>query len=296
MAIPDSLCIYQSGFTEGESPAAVVPCRDVKLDLHDLGLIRAYGVFDYLRTYNQQPFRLPDYLNRFERSAGLLGMPLPIDKEKLSELVFELVGRTASALNDSRADFGLRFLLTGGPSPDGFTRSASPTLLVLIESATNPNPQDIELGVKLISCEYLRDLPEAKTTNYLNAIRLYPAMKAAGAAELLYCSQGLVLEASRANIFAFFGDTLVTPESSILLGNTRKSVLELAASKFEIQQRPITKEELKSADELFVTGSGRMLTPVVTVDTHQVGGGRPGRRTLQLVRDFEAFTGYRPTH
>ena len=280
-------CIFK-----GDSPASICPCSEVRLDLFDLGLIRAYGVFDYLRTYHQKPFRLSDYLDRFERSAGLLGMELPTDRTTLSELVQELIART-SPIAAAGADFGIRFLLTGGPSVDGFSRSAEPTLLVLIEPITNPNPHDIEQGIKLLRCEYLRDLPEAKTTNYLNAVRLYPRMKAEGAAELLYCWQGSVLEASRANIFAFFGNTLVTPLAGILLGNTRRTVLELASGQFDIEERALREEELALADELFITGSGRMLTPVVQVDSLTVGGGRPGRKTQVLIDAFETATGFR---
>lgn len=165
-------------------------------------------------------------------------------------------------------------------------------MIVLIETITNPNPRDLEQGVKLLRCEYLRDVPEAKTTNYLNAVRLYPRMKAEGAAELLYCWQGSVLEASRANIFAFFGDTLVTPVAGILLGNTRRTVLELASGKFEIEERALGEEELALADELFITGSGRMLTPVVQVDSLTVGSGQPGENTRCLIDAFESVTGF----
>ena len=272
------LCIFK-----GEQSAVRVTRRaDVQLQLNDLGLIRAYGVFDYLRTYNRQPFRLPDYLDRFGRSAALLGLELPLTKSELTTQVDELITQTNNECGSQRAEYGLRFLLTGGPSADGFTISSSPTLIVLIESVTPPNPRELEAGVKLISCEYLRDLPAAKTTNYLNAVRLYPKMKREGAAELLYCWQGQALEASRANLFACFG-------------NTRKSVLEIAAGRFAIEERPLSVSELSGASELFITGSGRMITPVVQLDETIVGRGAPGPVTRALIDLFREFTGYAST-
>jgi len=94
------------------------------------------------------------------------------------------------------------------------------------------------------------------------------------------------LEATRSNFFIFRGDILVTPRRGILIGITRNVVLELARSKFAVEERPILLEELALADEAFITSSSKEITPVVQIDDLIIGDGKPGRRTYELEQRF----------
>ena len=93
-------------------------------------------------------------------------------------------------------------------------------------------------------------------------------------------------ECTTSNFFLFHGDRLVTPEAAVLSGITRNVVLELADDLFAVVRRPILYEELRTADECFITSTTKEVLPIVRVDDVTIGGGRPGLRTLRLRRLF----------
>jgi branched-chain amino acid aminotransferase len=142
-------------------------------------------------------------------------------------------------------------------------------------------------GYKLITSSLQRVSPEAKTTNYIAAVRALKEAELRGANDALFVSeQGHVLEATRSNFFIFLGDTLVTPREGVLIGITRNVVLELARGRFAIEERPILMTELLAADEAFITSSSREITPIVQIDERAIGDGKPGSRTYELEQRF----------
>ena len=217
----------------------VTPVDKAQLHVSDLAFLRGYGLFDFFRVKGGVPLFLEDYLARFYRSAELLGLDVPLPKSELEALIFKLLEA------NGEPDTNVRLLLTGGYSDDGFT-PAEPNLAVLQHERKDYDPKLFEQGAKLITHEYVRDLPEVKSINYATAVRLIPAMKRADAIEVLYHSNGRVAETSRANIFIVNqAGTLVTPAEDILAGITRKRMLELAET--EVETRDITLEEVRSA-------------------------------------------------
>ena len=146
-------------------------------------------------------------------------------------------------------------------------------------------------GVKIISWEIERPIPGAKSIDYISASLALKKAAAEGAVESLYIDRnGLALECTTSNIFAFFGGRLATPGRGILSGVTRKVVLTLAEELFPIDIRDISRDELLSADEVFITGTSKGLVPVVQVDDGIIGDGRPGRRTRQLMAEMRRHT------
>jgi branched-chain amino acid aminotransferase len=150
--------------------------------------------------------------------------------------------------------------------------------------------QRFAAGIQLVTSRLGRILPGAKTSNYISAIRALKDAAQHGASDALFVNeQGHVLECTRSNFFLFRGDTLVTPREDILLGVTRNTVLELARDRFTIEERVITLEELALADEAFVTGSSREITPVVQIDEMNIGDRKAGARTYELEQRFIAM-------
>jgi len=142
-------------------------------------------------------------------------------------------------------------------------------------------------GYKLITTSLQRIAPEAKTANYVAAVRALKEAERQGAADALFVNErGHVLEATRSNFFIFRGDTLVTPSEGILIGVMRNVVLELARGRFPIEERPILLDELMLADEAFITSSSKEITPVVQIDDLTLGDGKPGPRTYELEQRF----------
>ena len=247
---------------------------------NDLGLLRGYGLFDYFRTYNGIPFRFDDYWTRFENSAKLLKLEIPCSKEETEKILSDL----HSLSGESEVAF--RFVLTGGYAPDS-VNVIQPNFLVRTEPLPQDNPAGRLRGIKVLPYEYVRDLPEIKSTNYVHMVLMAEEMRNQQAADLLFHRNGQVSELTRSNIFIFQGETLVTSSINILNGITRRVVMELAEPHFKIEVRPLMLEELLEADEVFTTSSTKWVMPVVAVGENLIGNGVAGERTLFLLGLFE---------
>lgn len=267
-------------FRNGE----IVPYEDAVVHASDLGLLRSYAAFDYLRTYNGRPFRLADHLSRFRNSAEGLKLPLEYADGEITAVIGELLGKCGLP------EACVRLVITGGNSPDSMT-VVKPNFFILIEKVPRYAPECWTEGVRLITNEYLRDVPELKSTGYLNAIKLMPLVKQHGAHDLLYCHDGQVLELARNNVFLFTGDTLVTPKENILHGITRKVLLELCEGVFPIEERAVLTSELGQATEAFLCGTTKGVMPVVRVDDTMIGDGKVGGNTRKVMGLFREYAG-----
>jgi branched-chain amino acid aminotransferase len=262
-----------------------LPSNEAFISVNDLALLRGYGVFDFLRTYNNTPFFLDDHLSRLRRSADLIDISLPWNNRELRSIVQETLKR------NGYPESSIKILVTGGDSLDGLIPIGKSRLLVMVSALTPPDASMYELGVGLTTSRIQRLFPGAKSTNYIAGIRSIAAAKKAGAVESLYIGRkNQVLECVTSNFFGFRGDTLVTPESDILPGITRKVVLDLAADVFTIETREMHLDELQLLDEAFITSSTREVMPVVRVDNMTIGGGMPGKNTIRLQKMFAGFT------
>jgi len=262
-----------------------VPANLASIPVNDLALLRGYGVFDFLRTYNNIPFFLDEHLNRLRRSADLIDINLPWSNRELQEIVQETL--TKNGYPEST----VKIIVTGGDSQDGLIPTGKSRLLVMVSALMPLDISDYESGVKLTTSRIPRLFPGAKSTNYIAGIRAIAAARKAGAAESLYIGRNnQVLECVTSNFFGFRNDILTTPESDILPGITRKVVLNLAADMFAIETREMNMEELGSLDEAFITSSTREVLPVVRVDDLTIGDGKPGKNTRSLMKRFAEFT------
>lgn len=242
---------------------------------NDLGILRGYGMFDYFRTYNGIPFRWDDYWQRFENSAKLLKLPLPLNQEEATEILADL-----HSLSGER-EVAFRFVLTGGYAPDSVS-VVKPNFLIRTEPLPQDNPAGLLKGIKVLPYQYVRDLPEIKTTNYVHMVLMADEMKKQGASDLLFYKDGEISELTRSNFFIFKGYTLITSDTNILRGITRKVVLELAKTHFKVEVRPLLFSELETADEAFTTSSTKWVMPIVQIGDNLIGDGKAGKRTLSL--------------
>ncbi|WP_017731004.1 aminotransferase class IV [Nafulsella turpanensis] len=260
----------------------IVSSTEEALQLSDLGLFRGYGIFDYFRTHEGKPFLMRQYLQRFRRSGKDLRLELNLSDEELEATILELI-----KLN-GRSESGVRLLLTGGYSENTFTPS-TPNLIIRIEKSVLPDERSYTEGVKLISTEYLRDMPEVKTTNYLKAVREWPAVEAAGATELLYHWNGEWLECSRSNFFVVVKGVLITaPLPKVLAGVTRGETLRIAReSGIPVKEESLPLAILPEAEEAFITGTTKRIMPVVQVDGQQIGNGKPGPVSKRLLQEWQ---------
>lgn len=257
----------------------IVSASDASLKVNDLAILRGYGIFDYFLVREGVPLFLDDYVSRFFNSAQLMQLEIPFSASELKELIHELIDVNGAA------EAGMRLVLTGGYAEDSYT-PLQPNLLIL--EHPKPNMPAFENGAKLMLHNYQRELPEAKTINYLTGIRLRQEIKQQGALEVLYHNDGIMREAARSNFFLVKPDnTIVTPDAHILRGITRKNVLAIARERFQVEEREVRVEELQTAKEAFITGSLKAVVPIVQISEMSIGNGKVGEVTRQLERLLE---------
>lgn len=261
----------------------IVPVDKATLPIADLGITRGYGVFDFFRIIEGKVMFKEHYLQRFQRSMNHLGLDIGLTLEEIGQMMEELIDA-----NESH-NASMRLQATGGISADGFTPQKAHFFMQMLPFP-DPRLDWRANGIKLLKVEYQRDLPQAKTTNYLRSIKEIPTMNAINAQAILYHINGELRESERANFFLVTADNkLVTPSAHILEGITRKMILEISPDIIETEVRTVLVEEIKTAKEAFISLSTKGLVPVVAIDDQQIGDGKPGSITNQLIDAFDAL-------
>jgi branched-subunit amino acid aminotransferase/4-amino-4-deoxychorismate lyase len=262
----------------------ITPVHETTMQINDLGFLRGYGMFDYFQTYNGRPFQWDMYWTRYERSAKSLNIPNPIGKDEAYGVVMELLEKSGLS------NCAMRFVLTGGYAEDSISVT-KPNLLIISED-THPSPRsEYEEGISVMSHEFVRDIPDVKSTDYKHLIILRDKIKAAGATDVLFHKDGEVSELSRSNLFIFKGDSLITSDKNVLNGITRQTLIDLAKPHFNVEERTVTLDEVLNADEIFTSSTTKRVLPVTKIDEHVIGDGKMGDKSrflLNLIDDMIA--------
>lgn len=244
--------------------------ENASLRLNDLSIQRGYAAFDFFRTRNYIPLFLDDYLQRFFNSMDRMHLTSPYSKKELKSIIDELINK--SFLPDA----GIRLLITGGYSADGYEMS-TPNFIISQHKIQLTDAVKFSSGIKVITHEYLRDLPEVKSINYLMGVWLQKDVKEKDAADVLYHKQGIVSEFPRSNIFIVDkNETLITPAENVLPGITRKKLIEVAEKKVKVELRTVSLSEVKNAAEVFMTSTTKRLLPITAIDEAVIGNGTAG--------------------
>lgn len=247
--------------------------NDAKLSIADLSIQRGYGVFDYFRTVDNQPVFLEDHLDRFYYSASEMNLNVDLDRGQLKRLIQRLIEK------NNIPDSGIRITLTGGYSDDGYL-PAKPNLIIT-QTAFVFNKDNFDKGIRLITYQHQRQLPQVKTIDYLQAIRLQPFVKENSADDVLYHNQNEITECPRSNFFIVTeNNKVVTPPNNILKGITRKKILHL--SEFNIREAVVSLKDIENAKEAFITSTTKNVIPVLKIDGKIIGDGKPGKTTSEI--------------
>jgi branched-subunit amino acid aminotransferase/4-amino-4-deoxychorismate lyase len=217
-----------------------------------------------------------------------MNLELPYTAEEMMAAIGELLKK--GGFKES----GIRIVLTGGSSKDAFhLEKGSQTFAILVSEFVPLPDSHFEDGVALSTLEHQRELPEIKSLNYITPMRVLPKFEKEGYFDLLYTTSGLVLESSTSNFFIVKDQKLITPRDNILMGTTRRFVIDIARSDFPVEEREVTLEETLTADEAFLTATNKDIVPVVRVDEKKIGTGVPGPATRKLMELFSMATGSR---
>jgi branched-chain amino acid aminotransferase len=256
-----------------------IESEKASLHISDLAIQRGYGIFDFFRVRDNVLLYVNDHLDRFIRSASIMHLSSPYTKEKLLSILEELVRK------NNITEAGIRMILTGGYSPDAY-QPVTPNFIIIQSPLIIPD--DITpKSISIITHEFVRDIPEAKTINYTMGIWLQKKIKEQLADDVLYHVNGIVSEFPRCNLFIITkDDTIITPEKNVLKGITRKRILEQGKSKFQIKEAQVTLDDIHQAKEVFLTSSTKRIQAIVKIDGSPVGDGKPGEITTELLKNL----------
>ncbi|TNE97745.1 MAG: branched-chain-amino acid aminotransferase [Deltaproteobacteria bacterium] len=265
----------------------IVGPEEATISVFDRGFLFGDSIYEVTLTYDGVLYKIDEHLDRLWESASRLDMPISISRKQLT---YQML-KTLKALNETRAY--IRVVITRGEGEIGLDPSlAVKNNLVIITKKLPENPTWwYDSGVEMIVASVLRNPKESmdpaiKSGNYLNNVLAYSQAKKQGAFDaIMLNADGMVTEGTTNNIWIVKDGKLKTPPlaAGLLSGITRKIVLELAFdNKIPAAEENFTPEELKDADECFLTSSTKELVPITKIDGISIGSGRPGELTKRL--------------
>ena len=259
------------------------------IPVKDLSVVRGFGVFDFLRTYQGKPFRMEAHVDRFFNSAKFLELEIPADREAIMKVIEEGIER------NGLPETGIRLTLTGGVADDAYMIApGKPSLIITFGPISSPDPKLYEDGGKVISTPHIRHLPHAKSLNYMMAVLAHREVKRQGAVEAVYMDpkSGQIYEGTIANVMVVKDGTVITPKDNVLIGITRNVVLELCEQlQIPYREEDLFEKDLNNFQEMFITGTTKEVMPITQFDEQKIGDGKVGPITRKLVDAFESLVG-----
>ncbi len=266
---------------------------DAKVSVFDHGLLYGDGVFEGIRFYHGGIYKLDEHIDRLYDSARAIHLDIGMAQEEMKEAALSTVRE--NGLHDGY----IRLVVTRGAGGLGLNpylcKKAS---VIIIASSIQLYPKEkYENGLQLASCATRRPAPAAlsptvKSLNYLNNVMAKVEAINAGADEgLMLNEQGYVSECTGDNIFVIKKGRISTPPVSAgaLRGITRDAICSMAGEQgHPVQEVNLTRYEIYTADECFLTGTAAEVIPAVSLDGRPIGDGKPGpitRKCMELFKD-----------
>lgn len=273
----------------------LVPPEKAVVSVYDHGLLYGDGVFEGIRIYGGTVFELKWHIERLYESARAIRLKIPISPEEMIQATKDTV-----AANDL-VDGYIRLVITRGAGALGLDidRTSNPQIIIIADTISLYAQEYYDNGLALITAATIRNHPAAlspriKSLNYLNNIMAKIEGKDAGCLEAVMLNhKGEVAECTGDNIFIVKRGVLKTPplEAGILEGITRNVVIKLAKKlDIPVEQAAMTRHDLYTADECFLTGSAAEVIAATSIDKRQIGDGKPGPLTRRLLEAFREYT------
>jgi branched-chain amino acid aminotransferase len=270
------------------------PARDAVVPVYDHGFLYGEGVYETLRTYNRVPFLFERHMRRLRASAERLCLQVPFDNDTLAGWIGDTVG-AAEPLREAY----IRILLTRGVGELTYQLDATPapSLVIIVKPIDEPPVRAEREGIAISLVSILRNHPGSvdpiiKANNLLNnALAMQQALRRGGEEALMCNYRGELSECAQSNFFLVRDGVVLTPpsEAGLLEGITRAYILELGAREgIEAREETLFPADLDTADEAFITGTTREVSPVVRIDERVIGSGKPGPVTLRLLQAYRA--------
>ncbi|OUM84718.1 MAG: branched-chain amino acid aminotransferase [Bacillus thermozeamaize] len=268
-----------------------VPKNEAKVSVFDHGFLYGDGIFEGIRCYQGNVFRLDDHLKRLYESALSIMLEIPLSYEEMKEAVLETVRK--NRLQDAY----IRLIVSRGEGDLGLDpRSCPQAQVIIIAGQIKLYPQELyDNGMEVVTIPTRRNVPDAlnpkiKSLNYLNNILAKIEATRAGVMEaLMLNTEGYVCECTGDNIFIVKNGRVITPPTYLgaLDGITRRVIMDICRDQgIECAEEPFTRHDVFVADECFLTGTAAEVIPVTKLDGRKIGTGMPGPLTKQLIAEF----------
>jgi branched-chain amino acid aminotransferase len=268
-----------------------VAAADAKISVFDHGLLYGDGIFEGIRLYQGNVFRLEEHLERLWYSAKAILLNIPISRPEMAAAVCE-----ACRQNGLRDGY-IRLLVTRGIGDLGLSPwlCPKPSVVIIADKIALYPPEYYLSGLSIATVPTRRVGPAAvppmiKSLNYLNNILAKIEARQAGALEAIMLNEaGFVAECTGDNIFIVHKGRLLTPaaQQGALKGITRETIFSIAQQLgILLEEHELTRYDLWNADECFLTGTGAEVIPVVKLDGREIGDGKPGPVTGRVLTEF----------
>jgi D-alanine transaminase len=267
-----------------------LPLSEARIPVLDRGFIFGDGVYEVIPVYARRLFRLPEHLARLEHSLRSIRLANPHDAASWTRLLESVVER------NPWADQSVYLQVTRGVAPRAqeFPKGpVVPTVFVMASPLKMPTPEQRANGVAVVTRDdYRWERCDIKSTSLLANCLLRQEAEDAGAAETILIRDGNVKEASTCNVLLVKDGVILNPPKDhlILHGITYDLALELAREGgLPVRTREIRREELFTADEVWISSSAREVLAVTVVDGKRIGNGRPGPLYARMHQLFQAY-------
>jgi branched-chain amino acid aminotransferase len=267
------------------------PKSQAKISVYDHGFLYGDGVFEGIREYNGCVFKLKEHIDRLYRSAHAIMLQIPLTKEDMVKAVVETLRK------NKMKDSYIRLIVSRGVGDLGLDprKCPKPTIIIITDTINIKAGNAKETGITTMF-SWVRRNPvdatthEIKSLNYLNSVLAKIEANACGVDEAICLeSNGYIAEGVGENVFIVKNGEIFTPPTSTgaLAGITADVVAELCAKLgIDLIITNLTPFMLFTADEAFFTGTAMEMVPIREVNKRQIGNGKPGPLTKQLMAEF----------
>ncbi len=274
----------------------VTPLEDAKTSVADHSFLYGDGLFEGIRIYHHKVFKLDEHLDRLYHGIKYLNYKMTITQPQLRQIILDTCKKS-----DMDAGY-IRLNVTRGTGLglDPKNIDQQPNVMVMINSLALYPESAYETGLDVVTTSF-KTIPADALDPRLKCIGKYASNILAkqeantrGAGEgLMLNHQGELAECTGDNIFLIQNGVIRTPDpaSGILKGVTRDTVIDLARGiGIKVEECKLTPFDLYSADEAFLTGTAAEVIPMVTIDGRNIGDGKPGHITKQLIELYRIET------
>ena len=264
---------------------------EAKVSVFDHGLLYGDGIFEGIRLYSGNVFRLEEHLERLEYSAKAILLKMPWTRKEISDATCE------TCRQNGLTDAYIRLVVTRGVGDLGLSPwlCAAPSIFIIADKINLYPPEYYTKGLDIVTVPTRRMSsaafsPAIKSLNYLNNIMAKIEARQAGVQEaILLNDQGYVAECTGDNIFIVHKGEIITPASSqgALKGITRGAIFDVAKTiGVPIREDNLTRYDIWNADEAFLTGTAAETLPVVKLDGREIGDNKPGPVFAKVLAEF----------